>query len=71
MGKYDKEPVEVDVEVVAQGGEAVLCKDGDGKEDWIPHSLIDEDSEIDKDSEPGEEGILIIPQWKAEEVGFV
>jgi len=69
MGR-NNEMVEVDVEVLAQGEKAVKVTDGD-KEAWIPHSLIKDDSTIGVDSKTGDSGTLAIPQWKAEEVGFV
>lgn len=61
---------ECEVTVVRQGDAAVLVTDGT-VERWVPFSLIDEDSEIDENSDPEDEGILVIPQWKAEELGLV
>jgi hypothetical protein len=61
---------EIDVRVKRQGEEAVLVTD-DALEVWVPHSLIDEDSDITADSVEGDEGTLIIPQWKAEELELV
>ena len=60
---------EVEVTVMRRGDKAVLVTDGT-QNVWVPHSLIDEDSEITDDSVPEEEGVLVIPQWKAEELGL-
>jgi len=38
---------------------------------WIADSLIHDDSEIYKKSEVGEEGILVIPNWLAEQKGLL
>jgi len=61
---------EIEVTVKRQGDAAVLVVDGNGTEAWIPHSLIDDDSEIDKTSVVDEEGVLVIPQWKADDAGL-
>ena len=38
----------------------------------VPYSLIPgDDSEINEFSDDGDEGVLILPTWKAKEVGFV
>lgn len=65
-----RENAEVAVEVVKQGGAAVQVTDGVMKA-WVPHSLIDDESEITAESPPGATGVLIIPEWKATEVGLV
>ncbi len=65
-----KPKAEVEVEVLRQGDAAVQVTDGDVKA-WVPYSLIDDDSEINADSDEGDEGTLIIPQWKAEELNLV
>jgi hypothetical protein len=69
MGR-SSETAEIDVEVVATRETAIMVTDGDVKV-WIPHSLIHEDSSITADSEKGDSGTLVIPQWKAEEAGLV
>jgi hypothetical protein len=61
---------EIDVEVVRKSDDAMLVTDGDN-EGWVPYSLIDSDSDIDRKSEKGTTGELIIPQWKAEKLGLV
>lgn len=58
---------EIEVTVKRQGDAAVLVVDSGGTEAWIPYSLIDAESEIDENSDPDDEGILVIPQWKADE----
>lgn len=61
---------EIEVTVVAKGNAALLVRDGSGTEAWVPHSLIDDESEITADSTSGEEGILVLPRWKAEELAL-
>lgn len=65
------EQAECDVRVVRHSEQAVLVTDDDGVEVWIPYSLITSDSEVTSDSDVDEVSTLIIPQWKAEEVGLV
>lgn len=60
--------VEINVTVVRQRDEAILVEDDAGTQGWVPHSLIDEDSEIGPDSEESDEGTLVIPEWKADEL---
>ena len=60
---------ECEVTVVQQGEVSVLVTDGD-VEEWVPHVLIDDGSEITADSEEGDEGLLVIPLWKAEHLGL-
>jgi hypothetical protein len=62
--------VEIEVTVLRRGDAAVLVKDGNGNEGWVPHSLIDDESEITENSVPEEEGVLVIPKWKADELGL-
>jgi hypothetical protein len=50
---------------------ALLLVDADDNEHWIPKSQIDPDGGIDAESEPGDEGELIIPEWLAVEKGLV
>jgi len=69
-GSKNDEKAEIDVEVRRRGTAALLVSDG-GDEGWVPFSLIDDESEITASSDVGDEGILIIPQWKAEELGLV
>lgn len=66
----NREPVEIEVEVIRHGESAVLVSDGE-HEAWIPYSLIDIASEITEDSDALDTGILVIPQWKAEDTGLV
>ena len=53
-----------DVTVIAETEKAILCNFGDGVEHWIPQSQIDDDSECWK---LGDEGILIVSEWIAEQ----
>lgn len=48
---------------------ALLC-DVDGDEVWIPKSQPDDDSELTEDSDEGDCGTLVIPQWLADEKGI-
>lgn len=43
---------------------ALLCVFEDGREEWIPKSQIQPDSEV---NEKGDEGEIAIPTWLAEE----
>lgn len=61
---------EIEVTVKRQGDAAVLVVDSAGTEAWIPHSILDDDSEITADSVAEEEGVLVIPQWKADDAGL-
>jgi hypothetical protein len=39
---------------------------------WVPVALIDDtESEIRSGAEPGDAGLLVIPEWKAVELGLV
>lgn len=58
------------VEVIAKTDKAILVKYED-LEEWIAESLIHDDSEIWRNSNVGDEGILVIPEWLAENKGFI
>lgn len=60
---------EVDVEVEAHGDDALLVSDGTNT-GWVPYSLIDEESEITRKSVVGAAGTLVLPEWKAVELGL-
>lgn len=67
--------IEVDVKVMHRSAKAILISVNDidmkGKPDeWIPFSQIAEDSEINRESEAGDEGTLIISKWIAEQKGW-
>ena len=73
------EPVYVDVHVVAVGARAILVRPDDNpsghlfpsdSEVWIPKSEILADSDIDGDSNRGEDGTLAIPKWLADDRGL-
>lgn len=38
---------------------------------WIPKSQIHDDSEIYKSDQVGQIGILVIPEWLAEKLGWL
>jgi len=65
----DHELVTVDVEVKRTWKNAILVTDGD-TEGWIPYSLLGDESTVDRDCEAGDTGVVEIPAWKAEELGF-
>lgn len=60
--------VDIEVTVIRQGENAVLVEDSNGTQGWVPHSMIEEDSEIDAESEESDEGTIVIPEWKADEL---
>ena len=70
MGNGNQEPVKILIEVLQQTDQATLISDG-AVEVWVPHSLIDFDSEIDGGSAVGVKGQMIVPQWFAEQEGLV
>ena len=55
-----------DVRAIKATEAALLCEI-DGVEHWIPQSQIDDDSEIFAE---GDEGILVVSQWLAEQKGL-
>lgn len=66
----DENSVRLEVEVIKMHDASMLVE-YEGEQEWIPYSLIEEESEITEFSEEGDEGDLVIPRWKAEDVGFV
>lgn len=58
-----------EVQVVRKTDKAMLLRYEDD-EQWVPESLIDDDSEIWLKSVEGESGNLVIPFWKAEQLGW-
>jgi hypothetical protein len=59
------------VTLKAKSKAALLVEDEDGEEVWIPFSQIHADSEVWEDSEVGEEGKLVIPEWLATKKGWL
>lgn len=49
---------------------AIMVTDDAGDAYWVPRSQICDESDIDEDSEAGDEGILILPEWLAIEKGM-
>ena len=66
----DDKMVRIEVEVIKMHDQSMLVE-YEGEQEWIAYSLIEDESEITEFSEDGDEGELVIPRWKAEEVGFV
>jgi hypothetical protein len=50
---------------------ALLVKDDEGEEVWIPFSQIHDDSEIWEDSKKGEKGKIVVSEWIAKKVGWL
>ncbi len=68
----DSEPTECgDFEVIHATSKALLLSDFCGVQVWIPRSEICDDSDLAADSDPGDEGVLMIPEWLAVEKGVV
>jgi hypothetical protein len=55
-----------DVTILRTTDMALLCEI-DGSEYWIPQSQIDDDSEV---WEEGDEGMLVISKWIADQKGL-
>jgi hypothetical protein len=64
------EPTEIYVEIKVMSAAAMLATDGD-IEAWVPFSLLQDDSELTCDSTVGTQGLITIPLWKAEQIGWV
>ena len=67
MGRTD--PIEVAVEIKRETAKALLVDDSSG-EVWIPKSQIGNDPD-DYEDMIGETVTLEIPEWLAEEKGFI
>ena len=50
--------------------EKALLADHEGEEEWIPRSIIHDDSEVWGKKHEGETGTLAMLQWKADELGW-
>ena len=66
----DDKMVRIEVEVIKMHDQSMLVE-YEGEQEWIPYSLIEDESEITEFSEEGDEGELVIPRWKAEELGLI
>ena len=56
------------VAVRESGTGLALLVEIDGEERWVPHSQIDDDSEVFK---VGDKGILVLNEWWAEQKGLI
>lgn len=65
------ETVTLEEVCVVRRTESSLLVEYEGEEFFIPFSEISDESEITEDSEPGDTGELIIPEWLAEDRGLV
>ena len=63
-------PNEVEVIRESDSGKALLIKDDEGEEFWIPKSQIHEDSEVFKVAGANSYGRLIVTKWLAELEGW-
>lgn len=61
--------VRLEVDVLKMHDQSMLVE-YEGEEASIPYSIIEEESEINEFSEEGDSGDLVIPRWKAIDVGF-
>ena len=52
-----------DVEAINSTPKALLCRLEDGREVWIPRSVVDEESEV---HDEGDQGVLVVAGWFAE-----
>ena len=70
-----EETVDFDVKVIRNQPDkenAILLEiDGDEEKVWIPRSQIDDESDIDGDSEAGNIGTITVSEWIAVEKGLV
>jgi hypothetical protein len=67
-----EEPIELELEYVHQTDLAVLVKDLDDNEVWLPKGQIEERHDIDWESLEKEDTIEVtIPTWLAESAGLV
>lgn len=55
------------VRAIRDSGKALLCVI-DGAEVWVPHSQIDDDSQV---YQAGHEGTLVISEWLATAKGLI
>ncbi len=62
----DKVYIDVD-EVLKETDRAILCRLVDRSEVWIPKSQIDDESEVNHETDSG---TLVISQWLADEKGL-
>lgn len=60
------EIVEVDVDLIRETASALLVKDADGVEHWLPQSMIQSVR-----GSMGESGTVELPLWLAEDRGLV
>lgn len=66
---YD--PFSIHVTLLTKTDRAILVKDEYDNKVWIPISQIDSDSEISENSKKDEQGDLIVPEWLAEQRGWL
>jgi hypothetical protein len=60
---------EYHVKMIARTEKAILVR-YDNAQEWIPDSLIHADSEIYLESDIGDAGKLVIPDWKGVQLGW-
>lgn len=69
MGRFEKYGYDRSEGVALRETEkAILFKQEDGEEYWVPKSQIHDDSEVWKE---GDEGILIVTEWFARKMEWI
>lgn len=68
MGRFpefcdDEEYLELDADVVTKTDKALLVKVDGEEEEWVPLSLVSEESDLGGKSLPGDKGVIFIPYW--------
>jgi hypothetical protein len=62
--------VRIEVVLVRHGEGSLLVKAGNGQEKWIHYNVIEAESEIFERTPAGSSGVLVIPEWKAIDLGW-
>lgn len=63
------EPVGVEVSVVRASKKALLLDDG-GTEAWVAKSTIYDGGTLNRFSQAGAHGVVMLPRWVVEDKGF-
>jgi hypothetical protein len=65
------EPVSVEVEEVTRETDKAILVVVDGDEEWIPKSVIDDDSEVHSMKSGRDGGTMLVAEWFARSKGWV
>lgn len=71
MASSNNEPTSFDEVVIKAVTDLAFLMEIDGDDHWIPKSQILDGGNFDDDSELGDQGELLIPEWLAIEKGLV